>query len=64
LAGLVGEIGQVRAPLSPSGKVFVHGEIWNADAEEEIPVGEKVEVVGFDGMRLKVRRLTLNPQQP
>jgi membrane-bound serine protease (ClpP class) len=64
LEGLVGEIGQVRAPLNPSGKVFVHGEIWNAEAEEEIPAGEKVEVVGFDGMRLKVRRRTLNPQQP
>lgn len=54
--GLVGEVGEVRAKLSPSGKVFVHGEYWNAQAEDEIAVGEKVEVIGYDGMSLKVRR--------
>jgi membrane-bound serine protease (ClpP class) len=55
--GLVGEIGEVRGRLSPSGKVFVHGEYWNAQADGEIDVGEKVQVVGYDGMNLKVRRL-------
>ena len=54
--GLMGEIGEVRADLKPIGKVYVHGEYWNADADAEIEVGEKVEVVGFDGMQLKVRR--------
>ena len=28
--GLVGEIGVAETPLVPSGKVFVHGEIWDA----------------------------------
>ncbi len=55
--GLVGEIGEVRGRLSPSGKVFVHGEYWNAQADGEIDVGEKVQVVGYDGMNLKVKRL-------
>lgn len=57
LEGLVGEVGEVKTPLSPVGKVFVHGEYWNAEAEEEIGVGEMVRVVGFEGMRLKVKRL-------
>jgi membrane-bound serine protease (ClpP class) len=56
IAGLVGEIGEVRGKLNPSGKIFVHGEYWNAQADSEIDVGEKVEVVGHEGMNLKVRR--------
>jgi len=56
IAGLIGEIGEVRGKLSPSGKIFVHGEHWNAQADSEIDVGEKVEVVGIEGMVLKVRR--------
>jgi membrane-bound serine protease (ClpP class) len=54
--GLVGEIGEVRAKLSPAGKVFVHGEYWNAEGDAEIDIGEKVEVIGSKGMVLKVRR--------
>ena len=57
--GLIGEIGEVRAKLSPSGKVFVHGEYWNAQTQTDgqIDVGEKVQIVGYDGMNLKVKRL-------
>lgn len=58
LEGLVGEIGDVRVRLNPTGKIFVHGEYWNAQGDGEVPVGEKVQVVGFDGMCLKVRRLS------
>ena len=57
--GLIGEIGEVRGKLSLKGKIFVHGEYWNAQAENEIDVGEKVQVVGYDdGMCLKVRRVS------
>jgi membrane-bound serine protease (ClpP class) len=53
--GLIGEIGEVRGKLSPKGKVFVHGEIWTAQADNEIEVGEKVRVLGLDdGMCLRV----------
>jgi membrane-bound serine protease (ClpP class) len=54
--GLIGEIGEVRIKLGPVGKVFVHGEYWNAEADSEIDVGAKVEVTGYQGMRLKVSR--------
>lgn len=60
MEGLIGEVGEVRGKLALSGKVFVHGEYWNADADIEIDAGEKVEVVGYQGMRLKVRRSTNN----
>jgi membrane-bound serine protease (ClpP class) len=56
--GLIGEVGDVRGKLALTGKVFVHGEYWNAEADSEIDVGEKVEVIGYQGMRLKVRRPT------
>jgi membrane-bound serine protease (ClpP class) len=57
--GLIGQIGEVRAKLSPSGKVFVHGEYWNAQTQTDgqIDVGDKVQIVGYDGMSLKVKRL-------
>ncbi|MCH8055115.1 MAG: hypothetical protein IH857_03035 [Deltaproteobacteria bacterium] len=58
MEGLIGEIGEVRLKMNPDGKVFVHGEYWNAEGDGEITVGEKVRVVGFEGMRLKVRRLS------
>jgi membrane-bound serine protease (ClpP class) len=57
LEGLVGEIGEVKVALNPGGRIFVHGEYWSAEAEEQIAVGEKVRVVGFDGMCLKVDKV-------
>ena len=54
--GLIGETGEVKVKLTPTGKIFVHGEYWNAQADREIDVGEKVEVVGYNGMSLKVQR--------
>jgi len=58
--GLVGEIGEVKqqiAPGSSAGKIFVHGEYWNAVADQIIAVGTRVEVVRVDGMCLTVRPL-------
>lgn len=42
--GLIGEIGLAQTDLNPSGKVFVHGELWQAEADEFIPIGAKVKV--------------------
>jgi len=55
--GLVGEIGVVQTPLRPEGKVFVHGEIWNAYADETIEVGEKVRVLKTEGLKVKVEKI-------
>jgi membrane-bound serine protease (ClpP class) len=54
--GLCGELATVDQPLAPAGKVFVHGEIWNAvtTAGVEIPRGARVRVVGVDEMTLTV----------
>ncbi|MFH1946415.1 MAG: nodulation protein NfeD [Acidobacteriota bacterium] len=56
--GLVGEIGRVQSALNPEGKVFVHGEIWNAAADEKIPKGAKVEVIKvLKNLSIKVRKI-------
>jgi len=53
--GLIHEIGVARSPLNPGGKVFVHGEIWDAVADEPVAVGESVEVVAVRNLTLAVR---------
>ncbi|HEY7714345.1 MAG TPA: nodulation protein NfeD [Candidatus Binatia bacterium] len=57
MEGLVGLVGEARSKLSPNGKIFVHGEYWNAQGDGEIEAGDRVKVVGYDGMRLRVVRL-------
>ncbi|HZR65976.1 MAG TPA: nodulation protein NfeD [Terriglobales bacterium] len=52
--GLVGEIGVAQTLLAPAGKVFVHGEIWDAIATSEVPAGEKIVVQKVDGLQLRV----------
>jgi membrane-bound serine protease (ClpP class) len=55
--GLIGEIGEARTKLAPTGRIFVHGEHWGAEADGAVESGEKVRVIGYDGMRLKVTRV-------
>jgi membrane-bound serine protease (ClpP class) len=57
--GLVREQGVARSQLAPRGKVFVHGELWDAVAEQPVQAGEAVEVVAVRDMTLAVR-----PRQP
>jgi membrane-bound serine protease (ClpP class) len=52
--GLVGEIGVAQTALAPSGKVFVHGELWDASSSVSIPAGERIVVRQVDGMTLRV----------
>jgi membrane-bound serine protease (ClpP class) len=56
--GLTGEAGVARTEITPSsGKVFVHGEWWNAISDETIPIGSKVIVESIDSSTLKVKAL-------
>ncbi|CAB1062555.1 Putative membrane-bound ClpP-class protease associated with aq_911 [Olavius sp. associated proteobacterium Delta 1] len=52
--GLVGEIGLVKKALKPEGKVFVHGELWNARAKEPLDEDVKVRVVKVVNLILEV----------
>ena len=52
--GLIGEVAVAQTPLAPAGKVFVHGELWDAIASANVPAGEKVVVERVDGLQLRV----------
>ena len=53
-SGLVGEIGIVKKALTPEGKVFVHGELWNARAKDPIDKDAKVRIVQVINLTLEV----------
>ncbi len=57
--GLIGETGLAQTTLSPQGKVFVHGEIWDAISSVSIPAGGKVIVRKVDGLTLQVEPLPI-----
>jgi membrane-bound serine protease (ClpP class) len=59
--GLVGETGVAQTALIPEGKVFVHGELWNAIASSPLPVGQIVVVRRVDGLTLQVEPLGATP---
>jgi membrane-bound serine protease (ClpP class) len=55
--GMVGQVGSAVTELAPDGKVFVHGEYWDAVAPRTVPSGAAVRVVSVDN-KLK---LTVEP---
>lgn len=57
--GLMGEVGEVRERIAPRGKVWLHGEYWTAESDEELEVGQKVRVVSINHMVVRVRKATL-----
>lgn len=52
--GMVGEIGIAQTALAPTGKIFVHGELWDAVSSAPIASGEQVVVRRIDGLVLQV----------
>jgi membrane-bound serine protease (ClpP class) len=52
--GLIGEIGIAQSTLAPTGKVFVHGELWDAVSAVTVPAGERIVVRQVDGLTLRV----------
>jgi membrane-bound serine protease (ClpP class) len=62
--GLIGEVGTAQSVLAPLGKVFVHGEIWNATSSTPVPVGSQVVVRKVDGLQLEVSPVTAAEEKP
>ncbi len=48
---MIGLEGKAIEPLMPNGLISVKGEYWKAKS-----VGENVEIVGLDGLTLRVKR--------
>jgi membrane-bound serine protease (ClpP class) len=55
--GIVGERGIAKTDIDGlRGKVFVHGEWWNAVADGLIPAGSRIQVEAVDNLVLKVKK--------
>jgi membrane-bound serine protease (ClpP class) len=54
IEGMIGEIGVARSPLTPAGKIFVHGELWDAISTSSVNTGQNVVVRGMKNLTLQV----------
>jgi membrane-bound serine protease (ClpP class) len=59
--GMIGQIGTAQTQLAPGGKVFLHGEIWDAVSSAAVPAGQSVVVRALDGFLLKVEPVSSKP---
>jgi len=63
VVGMTGEIGTVREDLDPQGKVFVHGETWDATTGgSALPRGSRVRVLRVENLTLIVE--PAGPESP
>jgi membrane-bound serine protease (ClpP class) len=54
MAAMQSAIGVALTALSPRGKVFVHGEYWDAVSATPVAPGTAIRVVGMQGLTLQV----------
>jgi len=52
--GMIGEIGSAITELAPAGKVFVHGEYWDAVSLQPAAAGSRVRVKSMEKLKLTV----------
>ena len=52
--GMIGQLGAAVTELKPEGKVFVHGEYWDAVSSLPLPAGARVKVTAIDKLKLTV----------
>jgi len=62
--GIIGETGITQTALSPRGKIFVHGELWDAVSSSDLPAGQSVVVRRIDGLLLQVEPLAATQTAP
>jgi membrane-bound serine protease (ClpP class) len=54
IEGMIGQLGSAVTGLAPEGKVFVHGEYWDAVSLRPAPAGSRVKVTAIDRLKLTV----------
>lgn len=54
ISGLIGETAIAQTPLTPNGKVFLNGELWDAKSPTTAPAGTPVVVKAVSGLLLTV----------
>lgn len=51
---MIGSVGRVLEDFRGQGRIFVHGETWQAHSDQPLSVGDSVRVVERQGLKLKV----------
>ena len=59
MEGMVGEIGHAATAVAPEGKVYVHGETWDARSTSPVVSGAEVRVLAVEGLRLVIEKKEL-----
>lgn len=57
IEAIVHALGRVRSVHGDIASVWVNSELWSARMVEGLHEGDKVEVVGVDGLQLRVRKV-------
>ena len=57
MEGVVGSLGTARTEINPRGHILIRGELWAAESVEPVQVGESVEVIRIEGLKLFVKRV-------
>ena len=52
--GMIGEIGTALTPVAPQGKVFIHGEYWDAVSSQPVAAGARVRITAVERLKLTV----------
>jgi membrane-bound serine protease (ClpP class) len=58
--GMLDELGVAHTALAPAGKVFVHGEYWDAVSSAPVEAGARVRVTDIQALTLKVEPVSKN----
>ncbi|MBI2819490.1 MAG: nodulation protein NfeD [Acidobacteria bacterium] len=64
ISGMVGELGRAETAISLQGKVYVHGELWDAFSSQPIPAGAAIRVKSITGMTLEVEPVSRSTSSP
>ncbi len=56
-SGMIGQVAQVKEWEGNKGKVFIHGELWQAESDVPLNSGDKALVLSVKGLKLKVKPL-------
>jgi len=62
--GMLGALGEALSDLNPTGRVFVHGETWNATSLSPVVTGKQVKVMRVQGMMLEVEEFRTPADPP
>jgi membrane-bound serine protease (ClpP class) len=60
ISHVVGKVAEVRTVLDPQGSVYALGELWTARSDTRVKPGERVRVIGREGLILVVEPVESN----